>query len=854
MAEWIISSSVLIAAVIVMRYFLRRKLAMRAWYGLWLLVAVRLLVPVSFAESSLSIQNLFQFADKAQEAGTVPETGQTGTESFYLDASAGETAGADSGGLRGTADRTGLPAGDDLAKTDDAGTLPVPMTGRDSKPGSASYAAQAQGAGYGAVGAPGMGTEPDQSVETDSDAAHGQGKGLGAGGTKMSRSPLWYVWLSGVLLCAGSILILNRRYRKRVYRSRKRYNAEAESRLPVYVSAVVDSPCMFGLAHPAVYLSPEAAARPEALGYVLCHENVHFRHHDNLWVAVRAACLCLHWYNPLVWVAAAMSEQDGELACDERTLELLGQEERIRYGRALLDFSAGGSAWQRGWKLSTAMSSGKKLLKERLMVIVGEPRKHAGAMAAVLLLTILFGTATFTGRVSGKEIDGEDPAAGFSQGSGMDSAGDEGGTQDPGAGTGTKGGENAQEDCAGTNAIVSINLNDGEEYTLKISGEAVLESGEYQIRQIQLNRLQGREEEVLQVIRPEDVRTLYTRSLEEIRNDDGQMYSYAVKGEPLYAKPLCTAEDIPAREVEKFLADENGELFSQAPDGKVVVADLNFDGYQDFCIQAGTKTVNIPYYCYLWNPAEGRFEPGYMIPNVEVDKEAQLVRSATQDGDGLRSVKYYRFDQSGLLHMVRYVEENQSPEALFPTLDLTYCEMDYTLPAVDEWDYGTRYGGALTERFVYWAKEALRELYEWSGTKISKACFTMNSFGDVFFGNTPEQMEASLTYYDRGYGAKAGFNDLIEQIGIVTERTVWFSPVVQWNKPDNLNEMLDIQLAEWYFERSPISKGEKLESVERIDMAAYIIRAESGKYYQIFLTDSTREMSAMYGPYDSRPE
>ena len=47
-----------------------------------------------------------------------------------------------------------------------------------------------------------------------------------------------------------------------------------------------------------------------------------------------------------------------------------------------------------------------------------------------------------------------------------------------------------------------------------------------------------------------------------------------------------------------------------------------------------------------------------------------------------------------------------SPDAVFPTLDLTYCEPYYALPAVDEWDYGTRYGGALTERFVYWAKEA----------------------------------------------------------------------------------------------------------------------------------------------------
>ena len=63
--------------------------------------------------------------------------------------------------------------------------------------------------------------------------------------------------------------------------------------------------------------------------YILAHENTHYRHGDNLWVVVRAACVCLHWYNPLVWLAACLSRQDGELACDERALEILGEEERI---------------------------------------------------------------------------------------------------------------------------------------------------------------------------------------------------------------------------------------------------------------------------------------------------------------------------------------------------------------------------------------------------------------------------------------------------------------------------------------------------------------------------------------------
>lgn len=853
MVEWMISSSVLIVLVTAMRYFFRGKLPMRAWYGLWLVVALRLLVPVSFAESGLSILNLFTFADSARER----------------EALAGLPEGQD---VRGQAAESGDQAGTGLSETglrkEGTGTGQSGKTeGQDGASEETDIAADALAA-PGRVQEPTTGSRPYREAPRASEGGSGEGTGAGSQGTGhlspvwqaflSGHSPLWYIWLLGAAVCAGCVLICNGRYRKRVRISRKRYETAGVGRLPVYVSPVVENPCMFGLLHPAVYLSKEAAQRPEALRYVLCHENVHYSHRDNLWVVVRAACLCLHWYNPLVWIAAALSEQDGELACDERTLELLGQEERIRYGRALLDFSAQGSPWQRGWKLSTAMSSGKKLLKERLLVIVAQPRRHAGALAGVMLLTALCTAVTFTGRVSGQETE-------------EDAAREEMKDTAPGDAAFVRTGSGKVSvlaaDGAESTAIVPVNLGEGkeempgEEHLLKIIGQAVPGSGQYRIDQIALNRVQGRREEPLQTIRPEDVRVLYTRALEDIRGGAGQMYSFTSEEEPLYAKPLYRAEDLPAHELGKFLADENGQIYADALDGGLVVTDLNFDGYEDFYLQGGTGIVNIPYYCYLWNPQGERFEPGYMIPNVEVDSEAQLIKSATDDGNGQHSVKYYRFDEANILHMVRYVEENQSPDAVFPTLDLTYCEPYYALPAVDEWDYGTRYGGALTERFVYWAKEALTELYEWSGTKIDKACFTVNHFGDFCFANTPEELQSSLIYYNRVYGEDAGFESCVKQMGVATERTVWFSPVIQWNKPENLDEMTDHELAEWYFERAPLAEGEKLVSVEGIgegigyDTYSILnILAESGNFYQIYLNGATREMSAMYGPYEERPD
>lgn len=903
MSEWMISSSVLIVSVIVMRYFFRDRLSMRVRYALWLLVAVRLLVPLSIAESGFSVLNFLTVQKDGEGQGERKEetapgaafvlpavrldgqsleslwdaqpastaNGLTGGENAAYQQSAGsegeqKPAGRDGREFREEA-RPGSDTGKNVKGQKETGFRErIQSSGEpERKPERKGEPASSQDAG------PDSGTEPASPAEgtgtglsfgmlSSSSADDGQCTGLpeslaeeGVETASAWRkalagaSALFYVWLAGVAMFSCVLIGMNRQYRKRIYRSRQRVHTDTDSRLPIYVSPMVEAPCMFGLFHPAVYLNPRIAKEGQSLRYILAHENTHYKHGDNLWVLVRAVCVCLHWFNPLVWLAACLSRQDGELACDERALEILGEEERIRYGRTLLDFSEQGGVLSGSLKLSTAMSGGKKQLKERLLMIVGRPRRRAGAMAAVMILTVLCSLMTFTGRVSGQEADGSGATAVIS-GSGNSPDAPVGTTENGTADPTDRSGESGTE----STSIVPIDLGDGKDYALKIGGETALGSGEYRIDWIALNRIHDRTEETLQTIRPEDVRVLYTRSQEDIRNGDGKMWSYSTQEEPLFAKPLRTEENLPAGEVGRFQADGNGQMLSDVAGGAVFAADLNFDGYQDFFLQGGMGDVNIPYYCYLWDPEQGKFVPGYRIPNLRVNEQDQLIESSTDDGDGRRSTKYYRFDQSGILHMVRYVEENQAPDAVFPTLDLTYCETSYGLPAVDEWDYGTEYGGALTERFVYWAREALTELYEWSGTKLDTTCFTVTEFGDFIFGNTPEDIMASRSFYSRAYGARAGFYECIEQMDLVTERVVWYSPVTQWNVPEGIGGMSDFQLVEWYFGRSALAEGETIRNVSR-DGEEYIVETEAGQYYSIFLDSATREAELIIGPYDSYP-
>ncbi len=88
---------------------------------------------------------------------------------------------------------------------------------------------------------------------------------------------------------------------------------------------------------------------------------------------------------------------------------------------------------------------------------------------------------------------------------------------------------------------------------------------------------------------------------------------------------------------------------------------------------------------------------------------------------------------------------------------------------------------------------------------------------------------------------------------LFTEREVWYSPVTQWKVPEDKDKMTDRQLVEWYFERSALTEGEVADSVQKTDDMDYVIRTESGLYYELTLEASTREVNQVYGPYEEFP-
>jgi beta-lactamase regulating signal transducer with metallopeptidase domain len=143
---------------------------------------------------------------------------------------------------------------------------------------------------------------------------------------------VWYAGIGGVGLC---LIFSNLSFGRKLRKTRKAIEADG-GRLPVYVVDALPSPCLFGVFRPAIYLTPEVAKDETKLRHVLAHELTHYRHGDHIWSALRGLCLAVHWYNPLVWLAASLSRRDSELACDEGTVKSIGEQGRMDYGRTLI--------------------------------------------------------------------------------------------------------------------------------------------------------------------------------------------------------------------------------------------------------------------------------------------------------------------------------------------------------------------------------------------------------------------------------------------------------------------------------------------------------------------------------------
>ncbi len=346
MTELLISSGVLILVIIGLRYLLGRRISLRIRYALWLLVALRLLIPIEFGTSPLSLQNFNKdtvfppaIEQTTQETPIIPTTSATNTMPL----------------------ETAPPMTENAAVEDASPIISVPPVQR-----------------------PTGNSDMVQPVPTEPKT-----------GSKLPWKQLAAVaWTLGAGAMALWFLTVNLQFHRRVKKNARPVELESYP-FPVFLNEELSSPCLVGLFRPRVYIPREADER--TLRHILTHEQTHHRHLDPLWAWVRGLCLCLYWFHPLVWWAASLSRQDCELACDEGALKKLGEQERIPYGDTLLTMISHASRPRDLFRTATTMAASKKQLKERVEMIVKQPKKLWIALLCLLLVIALAVGCTFTG-------------------------------------------------------------------------------------------------------------------------------------------------------------------------------------------------------------------------------------------------------------------------------------------------------------------------------------------------------------------------------------------------------------------------------------------------------------------------
>lgn len=227
------------------------------------------------------------------------------------------------------------------------------------------------------------------------------------------------IWILGVILTALRKLLIYRRFVREVGTACASVTNEriimqsAEiqrklrigKRVQLYESTIIDIPMLIGFWQPRIYL-PHALlsqmnGRENDICLILHHELVHYKRKDIWYKWLFQAALCVHWFNPFLYVFRRKFNIDCELACDETVLKLLSEEGRLAYGNVLLDVAqkdwsegmfSGKSLGKRTDVLAMTLLEEKSTLKERLR---GIARYHKTGLviglcsAAVLVLFLM---------------------------------------------------------------------------------------------------------------------------------------------------------------------------------------------------------------------------------------------------------------------------------------------------------------------------------------------------------------------------------------------------------------------------------------------------------------------------------
>jgi beta-lactamase regulating signal transducer with metallopeptidase domain len=169
-----------------------------------------------------------------------------------------------------------------------------------------------------------------------------------------------------------------------------------KKQIPVYKNSLIRTPMLIGVIRPSIIV-PAKMIPPSELMYIFRHELTHYRRIDFLYKWLVEITVCLHWFNPLAYWMRKQINRNCEFSCDEAVVTCLSNAERQIYGDTLLNSIAVNHLRKKG-VVSLSLNEDGLLIKERLCAIMQYRRKSKGiALAAVVLTSVLLCGTVFAG-------------------------------------------------------------------------------------------------------------------------------------------------------------------------------------------------------------------------------------------------------------------------------------------------------------------------------------------------------------------------------------------------------------------------------------------------------------------------
>lgn len=208
------------------------------------------------------------------------------------------------------------------------------------------------------------------------------------------------IWIIGALLFAGYFLVSYLRCRHEFKTSLPVQNNFVEEwlsdhplRRTMEVRSLtgISTPLTYGLIHPVILIPKKTNWENERqIQYMLFHEYVHICRFDAIGKLIVAATICIHWFNPMVWVLYVLFNRDIELACDERVVRHFGENDRAAYARTLIDMEE-----QRQGFAPFYSYFAKNAIEERIESIMKFKKKSIYALSVAFILVLIGTVAAF---------------------------------------------------------------------------------------------------------------------------------------------------------------------------------------------------------------------------------------------------------------------------------------------------------------------------------------------------------------------------------------------------------------------------------------------------------------------------